>query len=239
MPDFRCHFPDLGPNTERIVLSPFESHHLVKTNRARTGDAVMLFNGYGIQCDASLKIADPQKAVLLADKIHVLKPRKFHSTLAIALPKGKAFDTLLRQSTELGVSRIQPLLSDRVQVHWKNSHAKLKRWKAQLIEACKQSGNPWIPELTAPISLDQFLQKGDFDNAFVASLESHAKTLARIPNKNTATLFVGPEGDFSPDEYASLRQLGVQPIRLGRYVMKVETAAICGLAQIMLAAQPE
>jgi 16S rRNA (uracil1498-N3)-methyltransferase len=230
MSDFRSYAPDLGLEKSTITLSPFESHHLVGTNRAKQGNEVILFNGTGLEWKARLEKADKRRCVLIKkEAFHYNRPTK-NITLAIALIKGKTFDSILRQATELGIARIQPLTTQWTQVQIKNAESKCKKWQMQLVEACKQSGNPWLPILSDPKKLDQLLEEDPIETAVVASLESKAKNWSDLKLSRAVTLFIGPEGDFTPDEYQLLIESGAQPVSLGPHVLRSETAAVSALS---------
>ncbi|MCZ6673861.1 MAG: RsmE family RNA methyltransferase [Verrucomicrobia bacterium] len=232
MAGFRCFAPNLDSESDRVTLTPFESHHLVSTNRARQGDAVVLFNGAGVEWDTVLETTDRKNASLVKQKVKTYEKPVRQITLAIALIKGKTFDTILRQATELGVSRFQPILTDYTQVQLKETTSKLNKWNTQIIEACKQSGNPWLPEIREPASLREYLSDTRFESALVASLEEFTKPWKEISPTNTCTLFIGPEGDFSTTEYQMLRDHDVQPVSLGPYVLRSETAVVAALALV-------
>lgn len=238
MSDFRCYANDLNPSRDQIVLTPFESHHLVATNRARLGDQVVVFNGAGVEWDAKLTIADRKEAVLARIRTRVVENPKRKITLAIAVIKGKAFDTILRQSAELGVATLQPLLTERTEVKVKETASKFQKWQSHLVEGCKQSGNSWLPRLKTPVSLFSFLNGLRQEEGIVASLENSAGNWEAVRAKDQMTLFVGPEGDFSPREYAVLSEKGVQAVSLGRHVLRSETAVICALAQLSMRMTP-
>ena len=147
MSNFRSFAPELDPDQDEITLTPFESHHLVTTNRAREGATVTIFDGAGTECEATLKVADRRSALLTPNVCRRAKHQDQQITLAVALIKGENFETLLRQATELGVTSIQPLITERTQIQIKNDSAKREKWSKHLVEACKQSGNPWLPDL--------------------------------------------------------------------------------------------
>ena len=230
MSDFRSFAPDLNTEKRTVELSPFESHHLVGTNRARKGSEVMLFNGKGLEWKARLEEAHKRKCILLKEEA-IEHPQPLLSvTLAIALIKGKTFDTILKQATELGVTRIQPLNTRWTQVHIQNAESKYKKWNQQLIEACKQSGNPWLPRLEEPKKFESFLSDSSFDTAVVASLETTAGTWSDLTLSKNTTLFIGPEGDFAPEEYQLLKEKGVQSVSLGEHVLRSETATVSAIS---------
>jgi 16S rRNA (uracil1498-N3)-methyltransferase len=232
MPDFRSFAPELCPEKDQIALTPFESHHLVTTNRAREDDTVVLFDGAGIECEAILKIANRRRAILTAARYRKVERSCLQITLAIALIKGKTFDTILRQTAELGVSCIQPLITERTQVQVKNSSAKREKWTQHLIEGCKQSGNPWLPNLTETAGLEDYLENANLESSVVASLEDNSTPWKDLSISKSTTLFIGPEGDFTRSEYDSLEKKGAQAVSLGPYVLKSETAVVAAISQL-------
>jgi len=233
MSDFRSYHKNLDSEEKRINLSPFESHHLVGTNRARVGDSVVVFNGMGVEWDCVLEEADKRCARLEKLTIHQTARSPVCITLAIGIVKGKTFDIILRQATELGVSKIQPLLTGRTIVQLKDVTSKLDKWQGHLIEGCKQSGNAWLPELAPPVTFKTFLTNNHLESAGVASLESTAKSWSEIYPSESTTLFIGPEGDFSEEEYRELESKGAIPVSLGRYVLRSETAAVAAVSQLI------
>lgn len=233
MSDFRSFAKTLNSEEKRITLSPFESHHLVSTNRARAGELVVVFNGNGTEWDCILEEANKRSAILQMQTIRQIPRFEVCITLAMAILKGKTFDVILRQATELGVSKIQPLLTERTQVHVKDVSSKLEKWQGHLIEGCKQSGNPWLPELAAPTPLKSFITSYPIESAIVASLETTAKSWNEINPLKATTLFIGPEGDFSEEEYRELESRRVLPVSLSRHVLRSETAAITAIAQLI------
>lgn len=151
-------------------------------------------------------------------------------------------DEIVRQATEIGAARIVPLLTERTQVHLDGDRAekKVEKWRITAIEAAKQCGNPWLPEIAPIQKLAECLAAtGDFDLKLVASLHAGTTSLktalahyrahhARPPQR--VLWLVGPEGDFSPAEMTALIMAGAAPITLGPLVLRCDTAAICALS---------
>jgi 16S rRNA (uracil1498-N3)-methyltransferase len=158
--DFRAHAPDVPANAAEIRLGPDESHHLVTVNRCGRGDLVVAFDGHGREW--LTECADPSKTatVLRVKEARPAATRTFSITLAQALPKGSTMDEIVRQATEVGAARIIPLLSERTQVHLDGDRAdkKIEKWRTTAIEAAKQCGNPWLPEIAPITKFDEFLR---------------------------------------------------------------------------------
>jgi 16S rRNA (uracil1498-N3)-methyltransferase len=148
-------------------------------------------------------------------------------------------DEIVRAAVELGVAQLQPLFSERCEVKLDagRAAARLARWRVIAIEACKQSGNPFLPHIYEPLSLAAWLVASAGQGMrFVGSLEADAVPLAlfkpgvEIPAQ--LTLLIGPEGDLSPGEYALARRHGLCAVRLGENVLRVPTAALYALAAL-------
>jgi 16S rRNA (uracil1498-N3)-methyltransferase len=148
----------------------------------------------------------------------------------------------VRKATELGVARIVPLASERTQVHLDHdrSEKKAERWQTGALEAAKQCGNPWLPEITAVQTADAFIESArGFDLKLIASLQPGAKPLKAVlaafqaaQNRAPRTVLwlIGPEGDFTPAELSHAKTCGFEPVTLGPLVLRCETAAIYAIS---------
>lgn len=242
MPDFRAFSrpPEQEPKT--ITLSAEESHHLVVVNRARVGDTVVIFDGRGSEWICELTDAAKRAAVLGVRFAQKARPLAHEITLAQALPKGGTMDDIVRKATEIGAARIVPLQSERTQVHLddQRSEKKIEKWSVAALEAAKQCGNPWLPEI-APVTAaaDFFNARDNYDLKLIASLHPGAKSLKTVLADRTAALgrpprrvlwVIGPEGDFTPAEMSIAQSAGFEPITLGPLVLRCETAAVYALS---------
>ncbi|MEI6569138.1 MAG: RsmE family RNA methyltransferase [Verrucomicrobiota bacterium] len=174
----------------------------------------------------------------------VTPPLRCSITLAQAVPKGKLFDSIIQKATELGVHRIVPLLSERValQVDPDSATQKTAKWRHVAIESIKQCGSGWLPRVEEPISPARFAARQEpFDLQLVAALQPESCHLRAVLDQyhvreqrppKSVCIWVGPEGDFTPDEYRLIRQCGARAITLGHLVLRVETASTYSLAVI-------
>ncbi|MGF1450354.1 MAG: RsmE family RNA methyltransferase [Opitutales bacterium] len=238
----RCFVEGVLRAGETLTLSAEERHHLTRVLRVREGGAVTLLNGAGAVAQGVL-VADGRGASVSVEAVQTRPPPAVALHWLQALPKGRLMDTLVRQAVELGVRRIVPVTSDhcdvRLEADSKRPQAKRERWRQAAIEAMKQSGTAWLPAIEPVQPLKTFLASRRASTAgealLVASLEAGAErlagVLAQLPRTTTAvTVAVGPEGDFSREEYAALRLQGGLPVRLGESVLRVETAAVYALS---------
>ena len=232
---------------ELYSLSEEESHHLTRVLRVRPGQKITLFDGRGLEWDALLQELPrhrPALAKIESRKQHPPTPYKLH--LAQAVPKGKSMDQLVRRVVELGITDLTPILTERCEGlpnkedEWKK---RAQRWHTQAVEAAKQSGNPFLPKLHAPLSLKDFLaQRGETTQSFAGMLEVPGRAMKELftalNNGASGTpdiiWLIGPEGDFSPGEYKDLLAAGVMPVDFGPLVMRCETAALFALANTVV-----
>jgi 16S rRNA (uracil1498-N3)-methyltransferase len=225
-------------NASEIALTQDEAHHAAQVLRVRKGERVSVLDGKGNEffCEVQetmkkfvqLRVVDVQRAPGPISSI----------TLIQGIPKGKIIESIIQKATELGVSRVVPLLSERVVTHLDNESVEDKRdkWQRVAIEACKQCGQRWLPKVETPIATKDFLDRGEeFEFAAVGCLEKDSRPLKEFFGKftsppKTVAVWVGPEGDFSPSEYAAIQQSGAHPITFGPLVLRSETAAIYALS---------
>jgi 16S rRNA (uracil1498-N3)-methyltransferase len=242
MPDFRVHCLPSVSDPQEIALSDGESHHLVSVNRAAKGDTVVAFDGKGSEWICELTDADRKAARLKVRFAQKAKPLPWRITLGQALPLGGAMDSIVRKATEIGVSRIVPLESERTQVHLDGARSdrKIEKWQTAALEAAKQCGNPWLPEIGPVTPAAAFMEaaKG-YDLKLIASLQPGARSLktalaayraANNRSPNNVLWLVGPEGDFTPAEMSRSSAAGFEPISLGPLVLRCETAAVYALS---------
>src|SRR5438874_3799915 len=235
----RFYLPRDQCGDKSMLLDGREAHHALHVLRLKRGDPVTILDGVGSVY--SCRIASTAKSELQLEVLErqTTAPKPWRITLFQAIPKAKLFENIVEKATELGTYRIVPILSQRVVSTPENPQRKLERWKLTAIEAIKQCGSPWLPKIEAPVKLQDALKIGDpFDLALVASLQPGAKhprhwleTLKTNSAKPThISIWIGPEGDFTPEEVALLQRAGARPITLGDLVLRVETAAIYSLS---------
>src|SRR5476649_1394706 len=190
MPDFRAFCTPATAEPAELTLSPDESHHLVAVNRARPGDTVVAFDGRGTEWICELTADKKTAAVLKVRFKQKIKPLPYEITLGQALPKGPFMDAIVRKATELGAARIAPLESERTQVHLDGdrSEKKIEKWQTAALEAAKQCGNPWLPQIGAVTAASAFMESAKgYDLKLIASLQPGAKPLKSVLAQFRAT----------------------------------------------------
>jgi 16S rRNA (uracil1498-N3)-methyltransferase len=214
------------------VLDSAEIHHLVRVRRVRPGETVEVLNGRGDIATCRIAGVGGRDLDLELVETAACPAPALHRHLLVALPKGKTLPALLHKAVELGVDEITPLLTRNSEVGRDRAEQKKDRLESVLVEALKQSGNPWMPRLNAPRPLEAVLGEpaGPGEQRLCAALQPDARPLWDLLEKDlspagTVAVFVGPEGDFSEEEYEQLRAAGCRFATLGPLVLKVETAA--------------
>ncbi len=243
MPDFRAFWIPAAADPAEIVLDEAESRHLVTVNRAAAGDTVTVFDGRGQEWICTLREADRRAARLGVRFAQKAKPLPHLITLGQALPKGSGMDDIVRKATELGAARIVPLESERTQVHLAEDRSgrKIEKWRTAAIEAAKQCGNPWLPEIAPVQGAAAFMESARYDLKLIASLQPGARPLREVLDGLRAARgdratppavvwLIGPEGDFTPAELSLAQTCGFAPITLGPLVLRCETAATYALS---------
>ena len=225
-------------NPDALALRGSEAHHAGHVLRLERGDKVVVFDGRGRELTA--EIASAASSEIQLRKLHEARtpPLRCQITLAQAIPKGKNMDLIVQKAVEIGAAEIAPIVSDRtvVRVDEESAASKQAKWQTIAIEAAKQCGQNWLPQVHAPQTMPQFFQHSHrFDLQLIGSLQSDAVHLKKIlaeystehgDRPKSVLMLVGPEGDFTPAELALARSHGCRPITLGPIVLRVETASI-------------
>jgi 16S rRNA (uracil1498-N3)-methyltransferase len=273
----RFYLPPQKARGQPPVLSGSEAHHALHVLRLRRGEKVVLLDGVGGEylCQIETVRRDRLELRTLEQRTHPALP--WQLTLCQALPKGKLIEAIIQKATELGVTGIVPVISERVitALDERVAAARQSKWQAVAVEAIKQCGCPWLPVVEQPGSLRDFLRNSrlvtkrqqaaalqgpgarpspgaatfdgdrDSDERKVAGLSAEFLLVASLqPGSRhpracflefhrdhgrlpiSIMVFVGPEGDFTPDELQAIEAAGARPISLGPHVLRVETAAL-------------
>lgn len=222
---------------ENLSLFGEEARHCSRVMRAREGDSIEVFDGKGVSAICRI-CAIHRDSVSCKIVEQATTPTVSHPiTLCQAIPKGGNMELIVQKAVELGVSKIQPLITAHTVARPQAVEKKSSKWQRIALEACKQCGQNHLPEILTPQHFDSWLGDLDFDGTrLIAALGDGAVHLrehfqAQIP-QGGIMLLVGPEGDFSDKEYGAAFESGFQPISFGKIVMRVETASLYGLSII-------
>ncbi|AIZ46622.1 16S rRNA methyltransferase [Deinococcus radiopugnans] len=217
--------------TPRMDLGPREARHL-HVLRLRVGDALRVFDGQGAEAEAWIAELDAARAVLtLGEALGGAAETPFPLTLAAALLKGDKLSDVVRAATELGVARVQLLVTARSDARDIGAQ-KLLRLQRVAEEASKQSRRAVVPEVRAPLSLADFRWEGQL---FVAQPGSASRIMALLDWGAPVTVLTGPEGGLTDAEVAELTGRGAHAVTLGPRILRAETAPVALLGAIAAA----
>jgi 16S rRNA (uracil1498-N3)-methyltransferase len=232
----------LAPNDwNGLELRGGEAHHARDVLRLQPNDRLAVFDGRGREATAEVAALDREVVRIRLLQQSVTPSLGARITLAQAIPKGKNMDLIVQKAVEIGAAEIFPLLSARtvVQLDTETAAQKQAKWQTIALEAAKQCGQNWLPQIHTPQSPNDFFANEDaaaFDLRLIGSLQPGAMHLKKILSEYAQShagtrpkkvlMLVGPEGDFTPAEIALARSQGCQPLTLGPIILRVETAAI-------------
>lgn len=226
--------PDLiGENTVSLIGD--EYFHATRACRARVGDIIGVSDGFGRHVEACIEHIDHTTLEARIERdISGKGEPPFPITLALSLIKPARFEIAVEKCTELGVRRIIPVPAKRCE----QDSRKLNPYRLQriAIEATKQSGRSWIPTIDPVTELAAICEReARIFTAHQGSERKISTALAQSADTSEVILFIGPEGDFTPEEHAYLTKKGSVSITLGELTLRAETAAIIGVAMIVAA----
>lgn len=220
--------------SQRLALGEAPSHHLSKVLRMQVGRELILFNGDG--CEYPGVISDVSKKTVtvdIADAAEINRESPLMVELAIGISRGERFDWVLQKATELGVTRIIPLITERteVKISGERSEKIRDRWQQILISACEQCQRNTLPELSEPVTLEDWLSEVNTDLRFVL----HHRDTQSLPTEATpqsVSLLIGPEGGLSDAEITQAKKADFNALTLGPRVFRTETAPMAALTLV-------
>ena len=230
-----------------VTLSAHETHHLMHVLRMTPGDEGFVFDGCGREYRCSFRRIENNHAQLeIAETLSDVVESPLDLTLAQALARGEKFDFIIQKATELGVSRIAPLVTRYADVRLDGQQKikRVERWRRISLEAMKQCGRRKLVDITEPLTIRQFINSTDG----ASGPPSHIRralllfsergglavidALADLGNPSAVLALVGPEGGWSDDELEALSDWGCKAVTLGPRVLRTETAAVVAVTLI-------
>jgi 16S rRNA (uracil1498-N3)-methyltransferase len=197
----------------------------------RAGESLHLTDGTGNLYTASIVEPDKKKTVVKIDSlVHTPRPIK-NVCIAIGLLKNTGrFEWFLEKATEMGVSKIVPLICERSE----RSNLKQERMHSVLVAALIQSKQTWLPMLTEPLSVAAFIKEHPAAQGLIAHCEEGNKTeLKDIATHNDTSILIGPEGDFTETEIETALSAHYVPVSLGSTRLRTETAGMVAAALLL------
>lgn len=228
----RIYLPQASTTGTRLPLDDNNATHLLRVLRLAEQDEVRVFNGCGSEFSA--RLCEVQKKSAMVELQECLRQEPL-PTLSLQLgqvvSKGDRMDFTIQKATELGITAITPLWSERCDVRLKGERLekKMEHWRNVAVAACEQSGRTWVPTIHEPVYFLEWAAARQDDIRLL--LHPHQqKPLRDYPQPASIALLVGPEGGFSDAEVAQALQAGFAGLTLGPRILRTETAALAGLS---------
>ena len=223
----RFHAPPTAFTQSTITLAADEARHLRDVLRLKSGDEVYVFDGLGHEFRCAVSNLTRDVAELSIDaEVDPAKPEShLQLNLGVALLKGEKFDLVVQKATELGVTKITPLITRYADIHLRDATdgtKRVTRWQRIALEAAKQSGRAFVPEIKLPVAFEKLEREG----AGVMFSERSGAGLESLPPTHSITALVGSEGGWADEEIDTARARGFHVVTLGGRVLRAETAAI-------------
>ena len=223
----RFHAPPDAFTQQTITLAADEARHLRDVLRLKPGDQVYVFDGLGHEFRSTVSNIRRDVAELrIETEVEPAKPEShLQLNLGVALLKGEKFDLVVQKATELGVTKITPLITRYADIHLRDASDATKRvarWQRIALEAAKQSGRAFVPEISLPVAFDKLEVEGDG----VMFSERDGESIENLPGASSITALVGSEGGWADEEIETARARGFHVLTLGGRILRAETAAI-------------
>jgi 16S rRNA (uracil1498-N3)-methyltransferase len=222
----RFHAPPTAFTDQTVTLTADEARHLRDVLRLKLGDEVYVFDGLGREFRCTISNTKRDTAELQVEaEVEPAKPEsQLQLNLCIALLKGEKFDLVVQKATELGVTKVTPLITRYADIHLRDAADATKRvarWQRIALEAAKQSGRAFVPEISLPVAFESALE-GDG----VMFSERDGEPFESLTSASSMTALVGSEGGWADEEIEAARARGFRVVTLGGRILRAETAAI-------------
>lgn len=229
--------PDAGG---LAVVDGDEGFHAATVRRIRPGEELTLSDGNGMIADCVVESVDKRSLTARVRERRVVAPLQPGVTVVQAIPKSERAELAVELATEAGADEFVPWQAARCVARWDGDRAGkgLRRWRAVVRSAARQSRRPHIPDVTDPLSSDglaALIAERTAGGAVALALHESAEmpiTEAVAAQASSLLLIVGPEGGISDEELEVLVAAGARPVRLGPEVLRTSTAAAVALGAI-------
>lgn len=240
----RIYTPQPLAKGEQLTLESASAHHLARVLRAQVGDAILLFNGSGLEHHARIDVIGKNTlAVLVGEPILQSRAPLRRICLYQGLPRLERFDLIIQKAVELGASQIVPILTQHCQTSARQAQKKLPHWQQVVISASEQCWRSELASISLPMAFKDAIAARDqsalhlffdvpleIDGTLIAPAQDLAQILTALPEGKAIHIWIGPEGGFSKEEAQLAASLDFAFISLGKRILRTETAAISALA---------
>jgi len=222
---------DLQANSP-LELNEAASRHVAKVLRMGPGRELILFNGQGGEYSATIAKQNKKITQVLINEFQAGdRQSPLETELGIAISRGERMDQVIQKASELGVTTISPIFSERTEVKLSGPRLdkKIQHWQQIAISASEQSQRNVLAIIRPPQTLTSFLNHSQQDLKLVLHHRSD-KNLQDYSQPQSCCFLIGPEGGLSENEIAQAEQQGFNALTLGPRVMRTETAPIAALS---------
>ncbi len=234
----RFYCPDIHFSSSTIdIRDKSEIHHIRDVLRLKEGEPIAVFNQKGEEAVGEICECSARRIRVEVRKVFQVQRQTPEIVLACAIPKKSKFEFIIEKATELGVDTIIPLQTQRTEINLKGERlqSKCARYRSVAVNAAKQSRRSYVPVLRPVMDFSSAIKFLVGDSVvFIPSLEDERApilaALARPTSTSKVAFLIGPEGDFTPEEYTEAQASGCIPVSLGPNILKVETAALVAVA---------
>jgi 16S rRNA (uracil1498-N3)-methyltransferase len=212
-------------DTDFAFLDKEESHHAIKVLRLQAGAEVIVTDGKGKWCEGTLTEAHSKGCVIKIAKTEIQPERKVRLHVAIAPTKNiDRLEWFLEKATECGIDEITPIFC----TNSERTVIKPDRLQKVLVAAMKQSQRAHLPNLNPALAFGKFVENNFDGNKFVAHCHPGEKLPIKSALKQSqdTLILIGPEGDFTSEEVELAFSRGFEPVSLGNFRLRTETAAV-------------
>lgn len=230
-------FSLLGAN--EVTIEGDDSAHIARVLRLSDGDEITVCDSDGFDSVCSLTYVSPSKAVAqILSRTQSLNEPQIKVSIFQGVPKGDKLDTVVQKCTELGAVKIVPFDAKRSVAKIKDAEKKRERMQKIAYEASKQSKRAFIPEILPVMSFKDAIENAkNADICIIAYEEEKSQSIKEVLMKNksakTVSIFIGPEGGFSPEEIEFAKSNGFQSVLMGPRILRTETAPLAALTAVM------
>ncbi|MBU4310964.1 16S rRNA (uracil(1498)-N(3))-methyltransferase [bacterium] len=228
----------------QVTIKGDEARHIAQVLRLEEKDKIKVFTGGGREYLTEIIQVNKKEVIgRILEESRLDTEPPIEITLLQGLPKSDKMDFIVQKVTELGVKRIIPVITQRtvVKLNEEKARARRNRWQRIALEAAKQSGRAIVPEVREVIPFIQALDNLNRESLNLIPWEEETSTSlkevlkrSRIQDPGSKiTVFIGPEGGFTPEEVRAAKKKGAIPVSLGPRLLRTETAGLVTLAMVL------
>ena len=226
---------------DKITITGEDVNHISNVLRIKRNEQIQISDGSSMEYICTISEINKKNVICDITNSYVNKSEApLEVTLYQGLPKAQKMDLIIQKCVEIGVKRIQPVISERVVVKLdgKEIKSKLERWNRISVEAAKQSSRGIIPQILEPVKLSNaFIMSKDNDINIIPYEKEYLNGIKNVLKQksdiNKVGIFIGPEGGFDEGEIENAISADIVPVTLGPRILRTETAGFTALAFVL------